>query len=1222
MRRLLLVPAVLLGIVLPAWGAAPSSPSPAAGLPAVPGVDVNRLLEQMTRGAGPTPAPARGQAGPAQPLPPPGTRAEEPSALFERIVRQTLWDGRLTDERREELRGRARELGLDPVEAEAVVERVAEERAELVQQVTADVDVLRDRGALSEADRSFLETKWTDRGLPPDEVRALIDHALGVLRRQDVYRSVLEAFWEDGVLTSTEQEEIERKREELGLTEEEHQRILEEVKAREPDKAMDVLAGLRERARASRLDTEDLELYGRELFREAPGNFLPSQAGPPPDTYRIGPGDRFRVSLWGRMEAEYDLEVDPEGRVQFPKVGPVSLAGLTYAEARGLLKARAESITGVSAAVSLVQIRPVQVFVVGEVEKPGSVTLSPLSTVIHAVMAAGGPTPLGSLRKVLLRRRAKVISTLDLYGFLQEGRAEGDRPLETGDVVVVPKARRLVRLAGKVKRPAVYEILPGEGIRALLGYAGGLTPDAYGGRVQVERARDHESRIVLDVSLPALEGDFPLEDGDTVRVFALSPEIENRISVFGHVYRPGVYSWRPGLRVSDVLGTGGNLKPGVDLDYAVVLRETGPDRAKSVLPFRLGKALDREEPGEDLLLRPGDEIYVFSAEQFRPPLSATATGLVRRPGRYRIERGARVADLVRLAGGLAPEAFLQKAELLRYLPDRSRKTLYVSLEAALRGIPGDNLELQDGDELVVHSVWDAGAEPVVLIEGEVQGIQKSEDLRGRTVPERFESTPLPAPGEEGRDETQVAASGAYGPDQVPPQAAGAAADTESTKKEEEKPEPLVVPLTRGMTVRDLIFKAGGLTKDAYLGAAQLYRTDPVTKETTIHTFDLGKALEGDPAHDLRLQDLDHVVVHSAYDFRPVQPVVVTGMVTSPGTYPYATNMRVRDLVLAAGGLKEEAYLGGGELVRMEVVDGGEEARTHTIRFSLERAMAGDPEHNIPLRPYDKVLIKRIPEWRDTWMVEVLGEVRFPGAYYIAKGEKLSSVIRRAGGYTPDAYLRGAVFTRESARVRQQERLDELRDRLQQMILRASSEEVISALSPEDVAAQKQYLAAQEQLLKKLKAARATGRVVIRLLPLEELEGSEWDIALEDGDRLTVPKIPQTVSVVGAVYNPTSLLWEPDNRAVEHYLQKTGGPTPDAEESEIYVVRADGTVVSSRSMGGRGWWTPSLMGMDLYPGDTILVPEKVVRVSYMKELKDITQILYQIAVTAGVAVALF
>ena len=918
-------------------------------------------------------------------------------------------------------------------------------------------------------------------------------------------------------------------------------------------KVQDVLASMRAEAGAGLAG--ELPRFGENFFRDA-GRIKPLQMAAVPDGYVIGPGDAFLVTLWGRIEAEYTLTVDNEGGVMFPKVGPVRLGGLTYAQAREVLKARAESITGVNAAVILDGTRGVQIFVVGEARRPGTHTLPALSTVIHALVSAGGPTRLGSLRRVLLRRRGKVVSRLDMYAFLLQGKADGDRPLENGDTVVIPQVGKRVWLYGKVERPAVYELLEKEALGDLLRYGGGLSPDAYGARIQVERTEKRAVRVVLDLPLAELDPDrVRLQDGDVVRVFAVKPELTNSVRLFGHVFHPGVYAFRERMRISDVIRSEEELQPDVALQYAVILRETGSDRRKRLLSFRLGDALANPGGPEDLPLAARDEIYVFRRDQLEPRTVATIRGEVRRPGTYRIEQGTRVSDLVQMSGGLTERALAWRAELLRFNPDRSRTTLYVDLTRALAGDSRDDLALRHQDEIIVHSQYENQPQDFVQCLGEVNR------------PGRY-------------------------------------------------------PLTVNMRVADLIFAAGDLTKKAYRREIHLFRTDLTTGTVSFVRLDLERALAGDPSANRLLRDLDRLVVYSAEKLLIRRTVQIGGEVQKPGEYPFGENLRVRDLVLAAGGLRDGAHLGEAEIVRTEVPQGGDEAETRTIRFSLERAMAGDQVHNLLLQPYDKVLVRRIPEWRDTWKVTLSGEVRFPGTYYVAKGERLSSVLRRAGGYTPDAYLRGAVFTRESARQRQQRRLDELRDKLQQAILRASSQEVMGALSPEDVAAQQQYLAAQQQLLRKIGSVKATGRVVIRLLPLDELQGSTWDLALEDGDNLTIPQRPQTVSVVGAVYNPTSLLWEPELPTVEHYLEKTGGPTPEAQEDEIYVVRADGTVVSTRSLSSGRWWARDIRKLELNPGDTVLVPEKVIRVSYMKEVKDITQILYQIAVTAGVAVALF
>ncbi|MBI5442046.1 MAG: SLBB domain-containing protein [Deltaproteobacteria bacterium] len=1292
--------ALLLSLVAASAAAAPNQqaqpaqPAPGGvtlppGLSLPPGVDVNQLLQKY--GQAPQPAIKTPSAAATQiPLSPPGTAIKpilEPRTLFEEYAKKLIDDGKLTPERRSLLRDQALKLGLDPVEALRLAEAIAADRTRTLDVFMTQAKALSVDGKLSDDDRRFLETRGRDMGMEEQEVTELLDFSLERLRRQDLYRSVLDAFLQDGLVDASEEKQLAARRLILGLPDEVHQQVLQSLQQEKKDRAQDVLTQMRDKDLALQAPEEELELYGRSLFQKQPELFAPAKGLAPPEGYRVGPGDRFDVSLWGRFEANYTLEVDSEGKVQFPKVGPVRVGGLTFAEARDLLRRRAESITGVTAAVNITEMRSVQVLVVGEAEQPGSVTLTPLSTAIQALMAAGGPTPLGSLRNVLIRRAGKVLSTLDLYEFLRTGDARGDRPLQSGDVVVIPRAERLIRLSGKVKRPAIYELKQGEGLRALLDYAGGLSADAAGGRIQVERARKNQARVVLQVALPEVKGDVPLQDGDAVRVFPLPPEAENKVGLFGHVYQPGTFAYREGMRVRDLVSAD-NLKPEVDLAYGVVLRETGTDRSKTVIPFEPGKALSGPEPGENLPLRARDEVYVFSKYQFRPPFQATVTGELRSPGLYRIEKGARVADLVRLAGGVSQNALLTRAELLRYLPDRSRETLYLNLGAALKGDSDANKELEDQDELVVHPVWTEGFRQVVLVEGEVKGALDPRSRRGKTVRERFDrmlgedqlraqalldaqAADLLAPGawrpggvrpDPSRPDAlrpDALRAGSFGPDALrsasPPAGAvrpellrpellrNGTARPEAPRSAS-RPDPLrpgvllpgpqaatpeekerwasEIPLTRGMKVRDAIFKAGGLTKDAYLPVAHLYRTDPVTKEITIHTFDLGKALEGDPQNDLALADLDHLVVHSAFEFVPVRRVAVGGMVNNPGEYPYGKNMRVRDLVVAAGGLKDEAYLSDAEIVRTQVVN-GEAAETRTLRFSLEKAMAGDPQENLPVQPYDKLLVKKIPDWQEAASVTFTGEVRFPGTYFVAKGEKLSSVLRRAGGFTQQAYLRAAVFTRESARLQQQVRLDELRESLQQAVLRASSSEAQASIEAEDLAAQKQFLASQQALIDKLGKVRATGRVVIQLQPLDRLEGSQWDLTLEDGDSFNIPKAPQTVTVVGQVYNPTSLLWQPGERSVEHYLRLTGGPTPDAEAKQIYVVRADGTVVSPGSMDNRSWWSrKGVRDVELFPGDTILVPEKVIRPNYMKDVKDITQILYQIAIAARVAITLF
>jgi protein involved in polysaccharide export with SLBB domain len=242
-------------------------------------------------------------------------------------------------------------------------------------------------------------------------------------------------------------------------------------------------------------------------------------------------------------------------------------------------------------------------------------------------------------------------------------------------------------------------------------------------------------------------------------------------------------------------------------------------------------------------------------------------------------------------------------------------------------------------------------------------------------------------------------------------------------------------------------------------------------------------------------------------------------------------------------------------------------------------------------------------------VEIKDEVSFPGIYAVKKGERVSSLIRRAGGFTPEAYLKGATFTRESAKRIQEKRIKEAVDKLEEDILRAQARFTEAAVSEEEVRGLKQSMAAKRDLLRKLKTAQATGRVVIKLDSLDRFEGSKSDTELEDGDTFTVPPVPGIVNVLGTVYNPTPIVYT-KGKTVGFYLDKVGGPTPDAEEGEIYIVRADGTVISKTQKGTFGlswhsdekrWVSGGFMSARINPGDTILVPSKITRIVWKREV---------------------
>jgi len=427
----------------------------------------------------------------------------------------------------------------------------------------------------------------------------------------------------------------------------------------------------------------------------------------------------------------------------------------------------------------------------------------------------------------------------------------------------------------------------------------------------------------------------------------------------------------------------------------------------------------------------------------------------------------------------------------------------------------------------------------------------------------------------------------------------------------------------GMRLKDLIPDYGTLLPESYLGAVEITRLALPDRHVELVSADLGKALAGDDAENVELNDQDSVRVFSKWDMQERPVVAITGQVVKPGQYPYFPNMTVRDLVSAAGSLKRNALMNNAELTRIDVKKG--HAVSSRTNIDLGKALAGDPAHNLQLQPDDMLIVRGITEWLEASdrFVVLQGEVRYPGTYSISKGERLSSVVERAGGFTEKAYLKGARFTRKSVRESQQKRMNEVLARTEMEILQKQGEITAVASSKEEMDSTKASLDGLLAALQKLKQKRAEGRVVITLLPPERLRGSDNDLELMGGDQLDVPMTPSEVSVMGQVFNPTSFVYK-EGGSVSSYLKRSGGPTRDAEESDIYLVKADGSVLSrQQSSFGMSWdenekkWTfGSFLSRPVDPGDTVVVPQKLERTAWMRDIKDITTIVSQIALTAG------
>ncbi len=445
---------------------------------------------------------------------------------------------------------------------------------------------------------------------------------------------------------------------------------------------------------------EELQVFGLDVFRRSGTQFDPVLAGPVDDSYRLGAGDVLVLILTGDVEAAHSLEVTREGFVVIPQVGQVFVANLTMGQLKDQLYARLSRVySGVRRGrgattqfeVTVARIRTIQVFVVGEVARPGSYQIAGTGTALTALYAAGGPTENGSLRDIEVRRGGALASALDAYAYLLRGITTHDIRLESGDVIFVPPRAIPVTVTGKVVRPAIYEFREGETLRDAIAAAGGFTFDASRRRVQIHRtlppsARGPEGaeRTVIDVPVEQIAADsapaFALAPGDSVVVFSVPERRRGYVTVGGGVWTEGQVGFTPGMRLSDALRLAGGPKPDVYLGRILVTRilsDSSRVQLRSAFRDSTGAVTD------NLVLQDEDEITVFGRTAFRPERFVTIGGAVREPGQVPYRDGMTLRDAVLLAQGLTEDAYLGEAEIGRIPQSRADGALATTIRVPL-----------------------------------------------------------------------------------------------------------------------------------------------------------------------------------------------------------------------------------------------------------------------------------------------------------------------------------------------------------------------------------------------------------------------------------------------------------------------------------------------------------------------------------------------------------
>jgi protein involved in polysaccharide export with SLBB domain len=834
----------------------------------------------------------------------------------------------------------------------------------------------------------------------------------------------------------------------------------------------------------------------------------------------------------------------------------------------------------------------------------------------------------------ILRHRpnpyADVPSLYDLYAQYSKRSPKLER---FGEDVFLNGTGNLDELPMDLPAGPDYVVGPGDGLTVSL--TGGISQ-------RLQRVVDREGRIALpevgavevsgrslgDVQhlvQTVLRGQFRGVEADV----SLSRIRTVRVYVTGDVERPGAYdvsSLSTPLNALYIAGgptSGGSLR---------------------ILRHYRGKQLVQEVDVYDLLLHGirGDVQRLQAGDTIQvPPLKGQVTieGMVRRPAIYELNGEKGLAEVLELAGGVLPSGTLRHVDVERVESHEGRTMLRLDIpetnsDASVNKALED-FAVQDGDKIKITPILPY-ADKTVYLDGHVSRPGKFAYSDGMKVTDLIKSYKdlLPEPSITHAEIIRLSQ-----PDFAPQVLAFNLGDALAGKDQDlvlkpfdivrifgrfdfEDPPVITVTgevrdpgdhLTNGVAhLSDAVYLAGGTTRDALLTDAQVFRKTSDGRLEVINV-NLSKALEGDAKDNIALEPKDRVFIHRDLNKLDPPTVAVEGEVARPGKYPLGSNMTAAALVRLAGGFKRGAYTDEADLTRYEVAQGSKIVSDH-VTVPIAKAMADEPDADVRLRDGDVLAIRQLTGWKDVGaMITVTGEVVHPGTYGIQEGERLSSIIQRAGGFRSDAYPYGSVFEREKVKELQEKNRSDLIQSIQTQAADVKNTPLQN--QADDMLAKQAVLQQYQTTLETLQSTPPQGRLVIHISSnMQHWANTSGDIQVRAGDTLYIPKKPNIVLVDGSVYNPTAITFKP-GKSAGWFLKQAGGPTNMAEKKAIFVVRADGSVVG----GSGGLFSGGVENAAMQPGDMVVVPQKIYAVSRKwQNTVQVAQVLSAVAIAVSAA----
>lgn len=721
-------------------------------------------------------------------------------------------------------------------------------------------------------------------------------------------------------------------------------------------------------------ENDDLQPFGYDMFLGQPMEMSMVDNMPVPLDYKVAPGDTIKVQMFGRNNEEATVTIGRDGSVNLPELGPISVTGQTFEQLQTTLTSVINKrVMGVKVAISMVSMRAMQVYIVGEAIQPGAYNVNGLTTITQALIASGGVKESGSLRNIQLKRKGKVVKTLDLYDLLIKGDSSKDIRLMSGDTLFIPTKKNIVTLNGEVIRPAIYELKGKTTLGQLLAIGGGAKPEAYLSKVSVRRtsAKGLE-QATLDLSTKAGQN-FVLRDGDEIKFGRSSRSLNNAVAVRGEVVRQGAINFTPGMKVSDAIGSiDDDLNQSADMTYALLVREVNYQRDIEVYQFNLLTAISEPNSKDNLLLQEKDQIFVFD----------NGLHLDYWYGSY-VNKKATDDSLKRNNQSPGQQG--------QFNPNTNQWEYTDAQTGAL-------IEQKENTKLDVEGA-DYSTDAAKLRQS------SREELLQPIVERLKEQSTLDKPAQL----IEITGSVKF---------------------------PGVYPLPKNKSIHSVVAAAGGLTEDAYLTSAEVTRRLKTDESFSVKHFDfsLSEALAGNSNTELKAQD--HLIIKKQPDWQKDMVIDLQGEVKFPGLYTFQRGDTIKDMVVRAGGFTKYAYIEGAvfsrerlkrqEKVRMKqlqiqlkqeisslalrrqttsatyqtspseaisVVDQLEKAEAvGRLVLDMQSVMKGDKDSNLILEKGDKLYIPALNP-----VVSVVGEVQYTSNHTFKSGVSVEDYIDSAGG---------------------------------------------------------------------------------------------------------------------------------------------------------------------------------------------------------------------------------